>query len=72
MVYALAIGCGVALAAVFAAATFTALKPLWQERRRQLSIVAAMLAALTLIKFFLVPLFPATHTTFSNSSCGAR
>lgn len=58
MVYALAIGCGVALAAVFAAATFTALKPLWQERRRQLSIVAAMLAALTLIKFFLVPLFP--------------
>jgi dolichyl-phosphate-mannose-protein mannosyltransferase len=58
MVYSLAIGCGIALLGIFAAAMFVLLKPLWLERRRELMLVAGLLAALTLIKCFLVPLFP--------------
>ncbi len=58
MVYSLAIGCGLALFAILAAAMFAGLEPLWRERRRELSIVAALLASLAVIKCLLVPLFP--------------
>lgn len=58
MVYALATGCGLTLLAILAAAMFVALEPVWRERRRQLLIIAALLASLTLIKCFLLPLFP--------------
>jgi Gpi18-like mannosyltransferase len=58
MVYSLAIGCGVALLAILAAAMFAALEPLWRDRRRELTILAAILALLAIIKCFLLPFFP--------------
>jgi Gpi18-like mannosyltransferase len=58
MVYSLAIGCGVALFAILAAAIFAALQPLWQKRRHELITVAGILALLAVIKGFLLPLFP--------------
>jgi dolichyl-phosphate-mannose-protein mannosyltransferase len=56
--YTLGIGCGIALLAILAAALFVALRPLLRERRREVSILAGILAAMTLIKLLLLPLFP--------------
>ena len=58
IVHAIAIGCGIALLATLAAATFTALKPLWRERRRELLVIAGALASIAIVKFLLLPLFP--------------
>jgi len=55
--YTLAIGCGIALLAIIIAGMFAALRPLWRERRRELSNLAALLAALAIIKCLLLPLF---------------
>jgi len=56
-VYALAIGCGIALLAILAAAIVAALRPLWRQRRRELLLVAGLLGALAIVKCLLLPLF---------------
>ncbi len=57
MLHALAIACGIALLAILAATMFAALKPLWLERRRDLLLVAGLLASIAIIKCLLLPLF---------------
>jgi Gpi18-like mannosyltransferase len=57
-VHVLALGCGIALLAVLAMTTFVALKPLWPERRRELLVLAGLLASIAIVKGFLLPLFP--------------
>jgi Gpi18-like mannosyltransferase len=58
MVYALAIGCGLVLLAIVAAAMFAALKPLWLEHPRELLLVGGLLVGLAIVKCLLLPLFP--------------
>ena len=57
MVYLLAIGSGIALLTIFAAAMVAALRPLWLAHRRELILVSGLLAALAIIKCILIPLF---------------
>ena len=66
IVHALAIGCGIVLLATLATATFTALKPLWQERRRELLLVAGVLASIAIVKCLLLPLFPGYSADMSQ------
>jgi Gpi18-like mannosyltransferase len=56
--YTLGIVCGIALLAILAAALFTALRPLFCARWREVSILIGILAAMTLVKLLLLPLFP--------------
>jgi len=56
--YILAIVCGIALLAILAVAMFVAIRPFWCERRREVKTLIGILAALTLVKCLLLPLFP--------------
>lgn len=57
-VHALALGCGIALLTILAAAIFAALRGLWRERRRELLELIGLLASIAIVKCLLLPLFP--------------